>query len=94
MQATNESERTLLENSMIILTSSLFDGNAPRFTPTPRCPGGGRRRWHDRRGTVTTISWRIRTGKRAVSYIALMDRMGVKIDHFGDAENALQIQRR
>ena len=35
MQATNEGERTLLENSMIPLTSSLWDGNAHDSTQLP-----------------------------------------------------------
>jgi hypothetical protein len=43
MQATNEGERTLLENSMILLTSSLMDGNAhdSRQLPVVLAGGGG-----------------------------------------------------
>ena len=88
MQATNEGERTLLENSMILLTSSLWDGNAHDSTQLPLILAGGGG------GTIK--------GGRALDYskdpnrklcrlhLALMDRMGVKMNHFGDAETALQ----
>jgi hypothetical protein len=89
MAATNEGERSLLDNSMILLTSSLMDGNAhdSRQLPVVLAGGGG--------GTIK--------GGRAYDlsqdpnrklcrlHLALMDRMGVRVDHFGDAENALAI---
>ncbi|HEY3901279.1 MAG TPA: DUF1552 domain-containing protein [Chthoniobacter sp.] len=87
MAATNEGERSLLDNSMVLFTSSLFDGNAhdSRQLPILLAGGGG--------GTIR--------GGRALDYskeenrklcrlhMALMDRMGVKTHHFGDADLAL-----
>ncbi len=87
MQDTDEGERTLLDNSMILLTSSLWDGNAHDSTQLPLLLAGGGG------GTLR--------GGRALDYskeedrklcrlhLALMDRMGVKMDRFGDAESAL-----
>lgn len=89
MQATNEGERTLLENSMILLTSSLWDGNAHDSTQLPVVlagNGGGTiqgGRFHDLAADPNRKLCRL--------HIALMDRMGVKTDHFGDAENAIAI---
>jgi hypothetical protein len=87
MAATNEGERSLLDNSMVMFTSSLFDGNAhdSRQLPVLLAGGGG--------GTIK--------GGRMLDYskeenrklcrlhMALMDRMGCKTDHFGDADKAL-----
>jgi Protein of unknown function (DUF1552) len=89
MQATNEGERTLLENSMVMLTSSLFDGNAhdSRQLPVVLAGGGGGTiqggRLHDHSADPNRKMCRL--------HIALMDRMGLHVGHFGDAENALAI---
>jgi hypothetical protein len=87
MQETNEGERTLLENSMIVFCSSLYDGNAhdSRKLPVLLAGGGG--------GTIR--------GGRMLDYskepnrqlcrlhLALMERMGMPIHQFGDAHTAL-----
>jgi hypothetical protein len=87
MQATNEGERTLLENSMIMLTSSLWDGNAHDSTQLPVVlagNGGGTIKG----GRMLDYS-KDPNRKLCRLHLALMDRMGVKVDHFGDAEQAL-----
>lgn len=87
MQQTQEGERTLLDNSMILFCSSLMDGNAhdSRQLPVLLAGGGG--------GTLR--------GGRCLDYsqeknrnlcrlhLALMERMGVRMERFGDAESAL-----
>ena len=89
MQNTNEGERSLLDNSMILLTSSLFDGNAHDSTQLPVVMaglGGGTiqgGKLHDCSNDPNRKLCRL--------HISLMDRMGVKTSHFGDAENALPI---
>jgi len=89
MQATNEGERSLLENSMVMLTSSLFDGNAhdSRQLPVVLAGNGGGTiqggRFHDLSADPNRKMCRL--------HIALMDRMGLHVGHFGDAENALAI---
>ena len=87
MQQTQEGERTLLDNSMILFCSSLMDGNAhdSRQLPVLLAGGGG--------GTLR--------GGRCLDYsqeknrnlcrlhLALMERMGVRMERFGDADSAL-----
>jgi hypothetical protein len=87
MQQTQEGERTLLDNSMILFCSSLMDGNAhdSRQLPVLLAGGGG--------GTLR--------GGRCLDYsqeknrnlcrlhLALMERMGVRMERFGDADTAL-----
>ncbi len=89
MAATNEGERNLLENSMVLLTSSLMDGNAhdSRQLPVVLAGGGGGAikggQYHD----LSKESNR----KLCRLHLALMDRMGLRLNHFGDAETALSI---
>jgi Protein of unknown function (DUF1552) len=89
MAATNEGERSLLDNSMIMLTSSLFDGNAHDSTQLPVVLaglGGGTIKggqYHDYSKDPNRKLCRL--------HLAMMDRMGVHVGHFGDAENALPI---
>lgn len=89
MAATNEGERSLLDNSMIVLTSSLMDGNAhdSRELPVVLVGGGG---GTIKGGQAYDLS-KDENRKLCRLHIALMDRMGVRVDHFGDAENALVI---
>jgi hypothetical protein len=89
MAATNEGERSLLDNSMVLLTSSLMDGNAhdSRQLPVVLAGGGGGTirggQAHDLSGDPNRRLCRL--------HLALMDRMGVHVEKFGDAENALTI---
>lgn len=89
MAATNEGERSLLDNSMILLTSSLMDGNAhdSRQLPVVLAGGGG---GTIKGGQAYDLS-QDPNRKLCRLHLALMDRMGVRVDKFGDAENALVI---
>ena len=89
MAATNEGERSLLDNSMILLTSSLMDGNAhdSRQLPVVLAGGGG---GTIKGGQAYDLS-ADPNRKLCRLHLALMDRMGVRVDRFGDAENALAI---
>ena len=89
MDATNEGERSLLENSMILLTSSLMDGNAHDSRQLPVVLaglGGGTIKG----GQAYDLS-EAPNRKLCRLHIALMDRMGVRVEHFGDADQALAI---
>jgi hypothetical protein len=87
MEETNEGERTLLDNSMIVFCSSLFDGNAHDSRQLPVLLAGG--------GAGTIRGGRLLdyskdpNRKLCRLHMALMDRMGVHMDRFGDAETAL-----
>jgi hypothetical protein len=88
MQATQEGERTLLENSMILLTSSLYDGNAHDSTQLPVVlagGGGGTLRG----GRCFEFEKTDESRKLCRLHLALMERMGVRTERFGDAENPL-----
>jgi hypothetical protein len=87
MHATNEGERSLLENSMVVLTSSLWDGNAHDSTQLPLLVAG------NGGGTIKggrLLDYSKDPNKKLCRlHLAMMDRMGVKVDHFGDAEQSL-----
>jgi len=87
MAATNEGERSLLDNSMILFTSSLYDGNAhdSRQLPVLLAGGGG---GTIKGGRMLDYS-KDENRKMCRLHLALMDRMGVKMHKFGDAESAL-----
>ena len=89
MHAANEGERSLLQNSMVLLTSSLMDGNVHDSTQLPVVLAGGgggaiRGGRHFDLGKDTNR-------KLCRLHLALMDRMGLRVERFGDAENALNI---
>jgi hypothetical protein len=87
MAATNEGERSLLENSMILFCSSLWDGNAhdSRQLPVLLAGGGG---GTIRGGRMLDYS-NEENRKLCRLHLAVMDRMGLKTHHFGDADSAL-----
>ena len=88
MQATQEGERTLLDNSMILLTSSLYDGNAHDSTELPVLlagGGGGTLRG----GRCIEFDKKDENRKLCRLHLALMERMGVATDRFGDADKPL-----
>lgn len=87
MAATNEGERSLLDNSMVVLCSSLFDGNAHDSTQLPLILAGG--------GGGTLRGGRFfdyskdPNRKLCRLHLAMMERMGVRTEHFGDADAPL-----
>lgn len=87
MHETNEGERSLLENSMVMFCSSLYDGNAhdSRKLPILLAGGGG---GTVRGGRVLDYS-KDPNRKLCRLHLAVMERMGVPIHQFGDADTAL-----
>jgi hypothetical protein len=89
MDATSEGERTLLDNSMVLFCSSLMDGNShnSKELPIVLAGGGGGTiqggRVHDLRGQENRRLCRL--------HLALMQRMGVAVDRFGDADSPLDL---
>jgi hypothetical protein len=87
MHAINEGERSLLDNSMILFLSSLWDGNAhdSKQLPVLLAGGGG--------GTIKGGRHLDFTGredrKLCRLHLALMDRMGIRLDQFGDADTPM-----
>jgi len=89
MDATVEGERTLLDNSMVLFCSSLMDGNAhdSKELPIVLAGGGGGTirggRLHDFRGQQDRRLCRL--------HLAMMQRMGLEVDRFGDADTPLDL---
>ena len=89
MKDIKEGEGSLLDNSILVCTSSLFDGDAHSANQLPFLitgKGGGT----VRPGRVIDYLEKGDEHRRACSlHLSLMDRMGVKLDKFGDATTRL-----
>jgi hypothetical protein len=90
MKQIKEGESTLLDNSILMCLSSLFDGDAHSAERLPvLLTGNGQ-------GTIKTgrILDYLKAGddnrKLCSLHLSLMDRMGVELDSFGDATTRLQ----
>lgn len=87
MAATNEGERSLLDNSMVVLLSSLMDGNSHDATQLPVVVAG--------RGGGTIAGGRVldftdsENRRLCRLHLSLLDRMGVTRESFGDAGTRL-----
>ena len=90
MKEIKEGDGTLLDNSMLVCTSSLFDGDAHSANQLPILitgKGGGTLR----PGRVLDYLEKGDDNRRACSlHLSLMDRMGVKLEKFGDTSTRLE----
>ena len=86
LKATQEGDGSLLDNSMIVYGAGLSDGNRHTHDDLPDA--------HRRHGGGNFI----KTGRRVVYrketpmcnlFLTMMDRMGTRMDHFGDATGHL-----
>ena len=90
MKEINEGESTLLDNSILMCTSSLFDGDAHSAEQLPILltgKGGGSLQ------TGRNLDYMDKgdeNRKVCSLHLSLMDRMGVKAARFGDADAPLQ----
>ncbi len=88
MDETDEGGRSLLDNSMIVLLSSLMDGNSHDATQLPVVlagRGGGSLKG----GQV--LDFTEKENRRLCRlHLSLLDRMGVTEEEFGDAETRLE----
>jgi hypothetical protein len=89
MKDISEGESTLLDNSILVATSSLFDGDLHGANQLPFLitgKGGGT----IKPGRILNYLDKGDEGRKACSlHLSLMDRMGVTLDHFGDATTRL-----
>ena len=89
LDAMPEGNGTVLDNSCLLFTSSLWSGTKHDATKLPIVLAGGLG------GTLPTGRVLDYTDKGddnrklCSMYLSIMDRMGVKLDHFGDAESRL-----
>jgi hypothetical protein len=90
MKSISEGETTLLDNSILVCTSSLFDGDAHSAEKLPILltgKGGGTLET----GRILNYVDKGDDNRKACSlYLSLMDRMDVRLDRFGDATTRLE----
>ena len=90
MKEIQEGEGSMLDNSILMLTSSLFDGDAHGANQLPFLltgKGGGTLK----PGRVVDYLQKPDDQRKACSlHLSIMDRMGVKLDRFGDATSRLE----
>lgn len=89
MKGIDEGERTLLDNSLLLFCSNLFDGDKHEADHMPMVlagTGGGK----IDSGRVLDCLDRESEDRRACNlYLSIMDHMGVDVPHFGDASGRL-----
>ena len=89
MKQIDEGGSSLLDNSMLICGSNLFDGDAHGADQMPLIlagKGGGT----IKTGRILDVLDQGNENRRACSlYLSLMDRMGVTLDRFGDTDKRL-----
>jgi hypothetical protein len=89
MKKIDEGGQSLLDNSMMLGGSNLFDGDTHGADQMPLLlagKGGGTLQ----PGRVLDYLEQGNDKRRACSlYLSLMDRMGVKLDRFGDTDQRL-----
>jgi hypothetical protein len=90
MKEISEGETTLLDNSILMCASSLFDGDAHSANQLPILitgKGGGTIKG----GRILDYMDKGDEKRKACSlHLTIMDRMGVKLDRFGDATARLE----
>jgi hypothetical protein len=90
MKEIKEGEGTMLDNSILMLASSLFDGDAHTANQLPILltgKGGGSLKT----GRALDYLNKGDENRKVCSlHLSLMDRMGVKLDRFGDATARLE----
>lgn len=86
LKSIKEGDRSLLDNSMIVYGAGLTDGNRHNHEDLPALlvGSGG--------GFIKTGYRRVYRKETPMSnlFLTMMDRMGVRVEHFGDATGRLQ----
>lgn len=89
LQAIEEAGGTLLDHSLLLFCSNLFDGDKHEAEKMPFVLAGGGGGTL-RTGRVIDVRKRPEKERRACSlYLSLMDRMGVRVPRFGDTSQRL-----
>jgi hypothetical protein len=90
MKDIKEGDGTLLDNSILMCASSLFDGDAHGANQLPILLTG-KGQGTLKTGRILDYLERPDDQRKACSlHLSLMDRMGVKLDRFGDASTRLE----
>ena len=90
MKAIDEGGTSLLDNSMLMMSSNLFDGDTHGADQLPVILAG-KAGGALQTGRVLDYLDKGNDNRRACSlYLSLMDKMGVQLDRFGDADKRLK----
>jgi hypothetical protein len=84
-----EGDGTVLDNSCLMFLSSLFVGRTHDNTRLPVVLAGGLGGALKTGRSLNYLGEPAENRKMCSLYLSLMDRMGVKLDHFGDADSRL-----
>ncbi len=84
-----EGDGTVLDNSCLMFLSSLFVGRTHDNTRLPVVLAGGLGGTLKTGRSLSYLGEPAENRKMCSLYLSLMDRMGVKLDHFGDADSRL-----
>ena len=84
-----EGDGTVLDNSCLMFLSSLFVGRTHDNTRLPVVLAGGLGGTLKTGRSLNYLGEPAENRKMCSLYLSLMDRMGVKLDHFGDADSRL-----
>jgi hypothetical protein len=89
MKEIQEGEQTMLDSSILVATSNLFDGDTHGADQMPFLISG-RANGQLKLGRVLDYLEKGNDNRRACSlYLSLMDKMGVRLDRFGDTNQRL-----
>ncbi len=89
LDSMKEGEGTVLDNSCLMFLSSLFVGRTHDNTRLPVLLAGGLGGTLKTGRSLNYLGEPAENRKMCSLYLSLMDRMGVKLDHFGDADSRL-----
>jgi hypothetical protein len=84
-----EGDGTVLDNSCLMFLSSLFVGRTHDNTRLPVVLAGGLGGTLKTGRSLNYLGEPAENRKMCSLYLSLMDRMGVRLDHFGDADSRL-----
>jgi len=85
-----EGEGTVLDNSCIMFMSNMFSGTKHDNKKVPIVTAGGLGGTLKTGRSLDYLNAGDSNRKLCSLYLGLMDRMGVKLDHFGDADSRLK----
>lgn len=89
LKAIDEGGQSLLDSSMLMMVSNLYDGDKHGADQMPMVIAG-KAGGAMKTGRVIDYSKKGNDDRRACSmYLSMMDRMGVKLDRFGDSDKRL-----
>jgi hypothetical protein len=90
MKEIDEGGQSLLDSSMLLFCSNLFDGDAHSADQMPMILAGRANGTLQTGGRILDYLNKGDDNRRACSlYLSIMDRMGVKLDRFGDTDKRL-----